>query len=114
MYNRLYQYLEYHDVLFEYQFGLRAKHSTSHALISMIENLRSAVDNGEYGCGLFIDLRKTFDTVNHSILLSKLNHYGIRGTTNNWFQSYLSNRQQYVSINGHKSSVMLFSVCGLN
>ena len=50
-----------------YKFGFREKHSTSHALISRTETIQSTLDNGKYGCGVFIDLRKAFDTVNHCI-----------------------------------------------
>ena len=57
-------------------------YSTSHVFISIAESLRNSLDNKEFGCGIFIDLKKAFDTVNHSILLSKLDHYGIRGTVN--------------------------------
>ena len=59
-----------------------------------------ALDEGIIGCGVFVDLQKVFDTVDHQILLAKLNHYGICGVSNDWFKSYLSNPNQYVSING--------------
>ena len=65
-----------------------------------------------FGCGVFIDLQKAFDTVNHSILLQKMEHYGIRGTALNWFTSYLSERQQYVSVNGNTSDQLEIS-CGV-
>ena len=68
----------------------------------LYKNKRKAFDDGNIGCGLFVDLQKAFDTVDHQILLlAKLNHYGIRGVSNDWFKSYLSNRHQYVSINGY-------------
>ena len=60
--------------------------------------IKETIDNGKFGCGVFIDLRKAFDTVNHEILLVKLEHYDIRGNMLNWFQSYLSNRKQYVTV----------------
>ena len=67
------------DCIYEHQFGFRSKHSTNHALVSLTEDIRSALDNNEIACGVFIDLQKAFDTVSHDILLHKLNHYGIRG-----------------------------------
>ena len=79
------------------------QHSTQHTLISMTETTRKTIDNGNFGCGIFIDVKKAFDTVNHSILLHKLEHYGIRGIPLQWFHSYLSNRKQYVSVNGCSS-----------
>ena len=103
MYKRLYELLKKNNILYSSQFGFRSKHSTSHTLISMSEKIRNTVDNGNYGCGIFIDLKKAFDTVNHSMLLRKLDHYGIRGISLQWFESYLSNRNQYVSVNGHTS-----------
>ena len=65
--------------------------------------IRKNLDEENIGCGIFVDLQKAFDTVEHDILLSKLEHYGIRGLANEWFKSYLSNRKQYVSINGYDS-----------
>ena len=64
------------------------------------------------GCGIFADLQKAFDTVDHEILLSKLDYYGIRGISNNWFKSYLSNRKQFVSINGYDSGLAEIN-CGV-
>ena len=65
--------------------------------------IQRAIEEGQYSCGIFLDFSKAFDTVNHNILLEKLKHYGIRGITNDWFVSYLSNRSQYVSIGNNKS-----------
>ena len=58
-------------------------------------------------CGIFVDLQKALDTVNHEILLEKLKHYGIRGIANEWFKTYLTNRKQFVSINGFDSDVKI-------
>ena len=69
----------------------------------MTEKIREALDNKKHVCGIFVDLKKAFDTVDHNILLKKLEYYGIRGTANNWFRSYLTNRKQFVSINGFNS-----------
>ena len=63
------------------------------------------MDNNKFAVGLFVDLQKAFDTVDHNILLDKLDHYGIRGVANNWFKSYLSNRKQFVTINGVNSDL---------
>ena len=103
MFSRVYKFLDNHKCFYNLQFGFRSKHSTTHALIEITENIRKALDDNEYACGIFIDLQKAFDTVNHSILIDKLYHYGIRGVGNDWFKSYLSNRSQYVSIQGFDS-----------
>jgi len=105
MYNRVFNFLNLHKSFFERQFGFLKSHSTSHALISIIERIRKALDDGNLACGVFVDLQKAFDTVDHVILLSKLNHYGIRGITNNWFKCYLSNRSQFVFVSYSKSSI---------
>ena len=71
-------------------------------LIQIVEKIRNAIENKMYGCGIFIDLKKAFDTVNHTILLNKLEHYGVRGSGLEWFTSDLC-RSQYVSINNTTS-----------
>ena len=99
MYKRLYIFLNKNNVIYNLQFGFRQQYSTSHVLINMTGNIRKALDDGNIGCGVFVDLQKSFDTVDHQILLAKLNHCGICGVSNDWFKSYLSNCNQYVSIN---------------
>jgi len=112
MYKRLYSFLEQHNILFENQFGFRKNNSTTFALLEITERIKETIDKHNYGCGIFIDLRKAFDTVNHSILLTKLKHYGIRDTSFNWFNSYLSNRKQYVFLNGETSQLRNIT-CGV-
>ena len=82
----------------------RKKHDTNHALIDITEKIRSALDQNIFACGIFIDLPKVFDIVNHDILLHKLDHYGIRGLPNKWFESFLSGRSQYKSIEDESSN----------
>ena len=105
-YKRLYTFLNNNNI-YNLQFGFRQQYFTSHALINTTQNIRKALDDGNIGCGVFADLQKAFDTVDQQILLAKLNHYGIRGVPNDWFKSYLSNRNQYVSINGFDSGLLV-------
>ena len=112
MHKRLYSLLEKYDILHSLQFGFRAKHSTLHVLISLTESVKQTIYEVMFGYGVFIDLQKAFDTANHSILLQKLHHYGMKGTALNWFSSYLTDRKQYVSVNGHTSDHLKIS-CGV-
>ena len=104
MHIRLTNFLRKNKVLFSYQFGFQNNYSTNHAFISLTEMIRNALDIGKFAC-VFIYLQKAFDTVNHDILLSKLNHYGIRGVAFDWFKSYLSDRTQYATINNERSEI---------
>ena len=112
IYDRLDNFLTSSEIIYKFQFGFHKQYSTNHALLSIVEVIRNALDKKMFTCGVFIDLEKAFDTVNHQILLSKLYHYGIRGVANKWFSSYLSNRFQKVSLNGVSSS-QLPVTCGV-
>ena len=105
MASRLNNFLELHSILYPKQFGFRAGASTTHSLIDITETIKKTMEDKKYGCGVFIDLKKAFDTVNRDILLLKLEHYGIRDIALSWFKSYLSNRTQYVHINGINSDL---------
>ena len=102
MYNLLIKFLDRKDILYEKQFGFRSKHSTVDALIEITENIRSGTD--EEFTSVMLDLRKAFDTINHYRILQKLSQCGVRGILNKWFQTYLRNRKQAVSVNGKWSN----------
>ena len=112
VHKQLYAFFEEHEVFFKNQFGFKKKTSTGHSLIEITEKIKESIDSGKFGCGIFIDLKKAFDTVNHEILLKKLEHYGVRGTMLKWFESYLKGRKQYVFYNGETSDVKEIT-CGV-
>ena len=103
MYNRLIDFLDIYKIIVENQFGFRKMHSSYMALMTMMDKLIQSRESNEYVIGIFLDFSKAFDTVDHTILLSKLHHCGIRGNALNWFSSYLSGRKQYVTYNGISS-----------
>ena len=99
VYKYVVDFLDDNNIFYQYQFGFRKHHSTSHAIITLVERVTKALDTGKYIVGVFLDLKKAFDTVDHSILLKKLEKYGIRGNMHKWFKSYLSFRVQFVEYN---------------
>ena len=88
------------------QYGFKPGSTTVHCLVDLIEEISTCLDQGDYAVSIFLDLSKAFDTVNHSILLSKLLSYGIQKPHIDWFKSYLNKRKQRVFVNGNISDTM--------
>ena len=109
---QLLNYIEKYEILYQFQFGLRKGRSTEQAIAEITNNLKNAIDNNLFTCGVFLDFAKAFDTANHNLLLKKMEMYGIRGLPLQWFTNYLTNRQQYLSLAGMESSRQTV-VCGV-
>jgi len=103
--HRITSFIDKHGIINSSQFGFRKNHSTYMAILKLYDTVTAAIDKGEFCMGIFIDLSKAFDTLDHAILLKKLELYGIRGLPNDLFKSYLTNRKQYVTYNSCKSSL---------
>ena len=101
----MYDFLQLNNILIDEQFGFRKQHSTSLAIFNLTDSIQKEMEKGNYCIGLFMDLSKAFDTIDHQILLKKLEYYGVRGIALQWFTSYLYQRKQYVMVNGVKSSI---------
>ena len=99
VHNQISKYLTDNMILCNNQYGFREKHSTSHALVSFIKKVASAIDDKKFFASVFLDLSKAFDTIDHSILLRKFELYGLSGTVLNRVKCYLSNRTQVIQIN---------------
>ena len=103
IYKRLYNFFTSQNILSEQQFGFRKGHSTSHALNYSIDKIKEAHKSKKHVIGVFIDLSKAFDTIDHKIMLQKLYNCGIRGIAYDLLSSYLTNRTQYTNIFGEDS-----------
>ena len=113
MYNRTYQYFKENDMFFPKQFGFQVNHSTHHAILNLTDDILTSFEKGQFTLGVFIDLSKAFDTVNHNILLHNLELYGIIGKCLNWFKSYLKDRKQFVSLGRYENSICRRISCGV-
>ena len=112
IFNRMYDFLDKKSLLYRNQFGFRSKRSTTHALVEIVERIRNGQDANETACCIFLDLSKAFDTLNHQILLDKLERHGIRGQVYQLLENYLQNRKQYVKLISSKSD-LLDITCGV-
>ena len=112
MYKRAVRFINKHDLLSRYQCGFRAGHSTQQVAIELIEKITQAIERNEFTLGIFSDLSKAFDTVNHDILLDKLECYGFRGIVIEWFRNYSTNSKQTVNYRSVKSKSSIIT-CGV-
>ena len=112
MYARLISFFSKHDILYENQFGFQSNMSTDYAVNQVLNHIIKTLEKNEIGICIFLDFAKAFDTVNHEILLDKLEHYGIRGIALNWIRNYLTNRMQCTEIGDTQSELELIK-CGV-
>ena len=112
IYRRVFNYLNDNNLLVRQQFGFRRGHSTDHALIKLIASIYDSFNQNKYTLGVFIDLSKAFDTVDHNIVIDRLNSCGIKHNSLKWFSSYLSNRKQFIQVGAIKTS-SLDIICGV-
>ena len=103
VFKQIFEYFENNKLLYGSQYGYRKNHSTETACLELVDKLYKQLDDSQSPFCVFIDLSKAFDTINHSILLAKLKYYGLDGNALSWFSSYLSDRRQFVEVDGFKS-----------
>jgi hypothetical protein len=113
MYNRVYNYFVDNKLLYDNQFGFQRNSSTEHAILQLTRSISDSFKNSHFTLGVFIDLSKAFDTVDHHILIKKLECYGIINKSLNWFKSYLSNRKQFVNIKDSSTQLLMPVTCGV-
>ena len=105
-YIQLYSYFDKNNLLYKSQYGFRTLHSTELAALEITDIIMKDLDDGKLPIGVFLDLSKAFDTLDHNILINKLSHYGIKNTELDWFKSYLTNRYQFVDFEDTQSSTL--------
>ena len=103
VHHQVYSYLQENNILHPMQFGFRPGHTTQDVLVSMVDEWRKALDEDKLVGSIMLDLSKAFDSVDHMILLRKLEHYGVRGEERKWFEGYLDGRRQRVLVGNAKS-----------
>ena len=104
VHKQLYEYMSCNELFNNNQYGFRAKHSTEYAAMDFVDRIMNDIDKGQTAFAIFMDLSKAFDTLDHQILLQKLHYYGIHDIQLKWFESYLTQRTQYVVVNDVEST----------
>ena len=105
MYKRIYEFLDGNNQFYNSQYGFRSKHSCENTICELVGHVVKGHEKKEHTAAIFLDLSKAFDTLNHKLLLQKLELYGIRGTPLNWCTSYLNNRHMHVKYQGDNKQV---------
>ena len=112
VFNKCVDFIDKHKILNTNQYGFRTGHSTYMAIVDFVDKICNAVENNQQSIGIFLDLSKAFDIIDHNILLHKLTYYGFRGKALDGFSSYLSKRKQYIIHNNEKSTMEKLT-CGV-
>ena len=112
MHKRLFNHLSEHNLLYQKHFAFQQGHSMEHSIVRLIDQRNDKFENNGFTLGIFIDLSKLFDTVNHQILISKLKNYRVKGKNLSWFNSYLENRKQYFNYNNDVTNLTQIT-CGV-
>ena len=102
---KILKFLNRYDLRCPSRYGFRSNMSTSHAILELVEEITNSLDNNKYSIGVFINLKKAFDTVDHDVLATKFMFYGVRGIAHKWIVSYLENRSQFVQYKNCDSEV---------
>ena len=106
----MYKYFEENNLFFTSQYGFRTDHSTELAALEVADRIICDMDIGKIPFNIYLDLSKAFNTIDHKILFKKLDYYGIKGTSLNLIQSYLSNRKQFVNYNNTMSDLLTINM----
>ena len=111
-FNRLYEHLNSNNIIHKKQFGFQKGHSTEHAILQLVDQISNSFEKNLFTLGVFIDLSKAFDIVDHDILICKLKNYGVRGNNLKWFESHLNHQKQFISFN-NKNTAFADIKCGV-
>ena len=107
--SQLYDFFHHNNLFYDSQYGFLKDHSTEYAALELTDKVLKDIDEKNISLAIFMDLSKAFDTLDHSILVTKLAHYGVKSTALEWFLSYLTGHNQYVEIGGVSSSILTLS-----